>query len=205
MTIRSMFMALATLLVVAPATLRAQEEDIDFAKARKEFLAGQPRVAANTILMSSLGVRQQVGRCRDETVGSELLEAESALEKLASALRSGDVKSVKTLDEQMMKIDRALAHHHLLLVKSVIQRPRADNIPTAARDLDRLAYHFERSITLNGGKPTADQAAAIANAQQLAKEIETANAIPGTAGATVASIEKIVAPSVPVTPPPATK
>jgi len=205
MTIRSMFAALAALLVLAPATLRAQDEDIDFVKARKEFLAGQPRVAANTILMSSLGVRQQVGRCRDETVGTELLEAESSLEKLATALRNGEVKSVKTLDEQMTKIDRALAHHHLLLVKAVIQRPRADNIPTAVRDLDRLAYHFERSITLPGGKPSADQAAAIANAQQLAKEIETANAIPGTAGATVASIEKVVAPSTPVTPPPAAK
>lgn len=206
MTIRSMFVALATLLVVAPATLRAQqEEDIDFVKARKEFLAGQPRVAANTILMSSLGVRQQVGRCRDETVGSELLEAESNLEKLATSLRSGEVKSVKTLDEQMTKIDRALAHHHLLLVKSVIQRPRTDNIPTAARDLDKLAFHFERSITLTGGKLTTDQAAAVANAQQLAKDIEASNAIPGTAGATVALIEKVVAPAAPVTPPPAAK
>jgi len=197
MTIRSMFVALAAVLVVAPATLRAQDQDIDFVKARKEFLAGQPRAAANTILMSSLGVRQQVGRCRDETVGTELLEAESNLEKLATALRAGEIKNVKALDEQMVKIDRALAHHHLLLVKSVVQRPRADNIPTAAHDLDLLAYHFERSFTLVGGKPNVDQAAAIASAQQLAKEIETANAIPGTAGATIASIEKVVAPVVP--------
>lgn len=199
MTIRSVFVALATLLAVAPATLRAQDEDIDFTKARKEFIAGQPRAAANTIIMSSLGVRQQVGRCRDESVGTELLEAESNLEKLATQLRAGEVKSVKTLDEQMVRIDRALAHHHLLLVKSVVQRPRPDNIPTASRDLERLAFHFERSITLTGGKLTPDQAAAVANAQQLAKDIETSNAIPGTAGATLASIEKVVAPAAPAT------
>ncbi len=192
MTIRTVFLALATLLVAAPATLRAQEEEIDFAKARREFVAGQPRTAANSLLMASLGVRQQVGRCRDEMVGTELLNAENNLEKLATDLRSGTVKDVKTLDELLGKIDRALAHHHLLLVKEVVKRPRADNIPTAVRDLDRLAYHFERSITLSGKKLTAEQAQVVAEAQKLSKDIETTNAIPATATATLALIEKQV-------------
>ena len=192
MSIRSVFLALAALVVAAPATLRGQEEDIDFAKARREFVAGQPRAAANSLLMASLGVRQQVGRCRDEVIGSELLSAESNLEKLANALRAGSVKDVKTLDEELTKIDRYLAQHHLLLVKEVVKRPRPDNIPTSVRDLDRLAYHFERSFTLSGKKPNEEQAAAIAEAQKLAKEIETSNAIPGTASASLALIEKQV-------------
>lgn len=192
MSIRSVFLALAALVVATPVTLRGQEEDIDFAKARREFVAGQPRAAANSLLMASLGVRQQVGRCRDEVVGSELLNAESNLEKLANALRAGSIKDVKTLDAELTKIDLFLAHHHLLLVKEVIKRPRADNIPTAARDLDRLAYHFERSFTLSGKKPNEEQAVAIAEAQKLAKEIETSSAIPGTASATLALIEKQV-------------
>lgn len=192
MSIRSVFLALAALVVATPATLRSQEEDIDFVKARREFVAGQPRAAANSLLMASLGVRQQVGRCRDEVVGTELLNAENNLEKLASALRAGTIKDVKTLDAELTKIDRYLARHHLLLVKEVITRPRADNIPTAARDLDRLAYHFERSFTLSGKKPNVEQAAAIADALKLAKEIETSNAIPGTASATLALIEKQV-------------
>ncbi|MBI2406759.1 MAG: hypothetical protein HYV19_00465 [Gemmatimonadetes bacterium] len=192
MSIRSVFMALAALLVVTPAALRAQEEDIDFAKARREFVAGQPRVAANSLLMASLGVRTQVGRCRDETVGSDLLNSESSLEKLATDLRAGTVKDVKTLDATFTKIDRALARHHLLLVKAVLQRPRADNIPTAARDLDRLAYHFERSFTLSGKKLDADQAAAIETALKLSKAIETSNAIPATANADVIAIEKVL-------------
>jgi hypothetical protein len=192
MSIRSVFLALAVLLVATPAALRSQEEDIDFAKARREFVAGQPRAAANSLLMASLGVRQQVGRCRDDVVGTALLGAESSLEKLASALRAGTMKDVKALDEELAKIDRSLAHHHLLLVQEVIKRPRADNIPTAARDLDRLAYHFERSFTLSGKKPSEEQAAAIADARKLSKDIETSNAIPGTANAVVALIEKQV-------------
>lgn len=192
MSARSVFAALAVLVVAAPATLRAQEEDIDFTKARREFVAGQTRAAANTLVMASLGVRQQVGRCRDESVGTELLNAESNLEKIADDVRNGTIKDVKTLDGQLTKIDRALAQHHLLLVKAVVQRPRADNIPTAVRDLDRLAFHFERSFTLNGNKPSAEQAAAIADAQKLSKDIEASNAMPGTAGAILATIERQV-------------
>lgn len=192
MSIRSACLALAVLLLATPATLRSQEESIDFAKARREFVAGQPRAAANSLLMASLGVRQQVGRCRDQAVGSELLSAESSLEKLATALRAGTVKDVTSLDVELSKIDRFLAHHHLLLVQEVVKHPRADNIPTAAGDLDRLAYHFARSFTLSGKKPNEEQAAAIAEAQKLAKEIETSNAIPGTATATMALIEKQV-------------
>lgn len=192
MSNRSVFLAVAALVLAPPAMLCSQEEDIDFAKARREFVAGQPRAAANSLLMASLGVRQQVGRCRDNAVGAELLAAESSLEKLATDLRTGTVKDVRTLDAALTKIDLNLAHHHLLLVKDVIKRPRADNIPTAVRDLDRLAYHFERSFTLNGRRPNDEQAAAITEARGLAKEIETSNAMPGTASATLASIEKQV-------------
>lgn len=190
MSIRSVFAAFAVLLVATPGFLHSQEEDIDFAKARREFIAGQPRSAANSLLMASLGVRQQVGRCRDQTVGTELLDAESNLEKLANALRAGTVKDVKALDAAFARIDRNLAHHHLLLVKEVAVRPRADNIPTAARDLDRLAYHFERSFTLSGKKPNANQASAIAEAQKLATEIGTTNALPPTLTAALAQIER---------------
>lgn len=193
MSMRSIFAAVAALAVIAPAALRAQDE-IDFAKARREFVAGQPRATANTLVESSLGVRQQVGRCRDEVVGQELLEAESNLEKLAVALRAGNIKDVKALDAALTKIDRSLSHHYLLLVKAVLARPRPDNIPTAARDLDRSAYHYERSITLNGTKLTPEQTTALADVRKLSKDIETTNTMPGSANAVVTSFEKMVAP-----------
>jgi len=195
MSVRSLVAALAAMAVMAPATLRAQEEDIDFAKARKEFIAGQARLSANTLLTSSLGVRQQLGRCRDETVGTELLAAEDQLEKLASDLRAGSVKELRTLDLALAKIDRTLAHHHLLLVQATMKQPRADNIPVAAHDLDRAAYHFERSVTLAGGKLTDEQAAAVADIRKLSKDVETTSAFPASANATVASFLKLVVPA----------
>lgn len=193
MTIRTLIAACAVLAVMAPASLRSQEDDIDFVRARKEFVGGNPRAAANTLLASSLGVRQQVGRCRDETVGQELLDAESGLEKLAAALRAGSVKDVKALDEALIKTDRSLSHHHVLLVQAVIQRPRPDNIPTAARDLDRAAFHFERSVTLNGGKLTADQTTLLNDLRKASKDIEASNALPATLSATVKEFEKLFA------------
>lgn len=195
MSIRSLCAALAALAVIAPAAIRAQQDDdIDFLKARKEFVAGQPRATANTLLASSLGVRQQVGRCRDETVGVQLLDAESSLEKLAAALRSGTVKDVKTLDAALTKIDRSLAHHHLLLVQAVFARPRADNIPTAPRDLERTAHHFERAITLSGAKLTPEQKAVSDGLRKLAAEIEKSNAVPSTAAAELKEFEKLIVP-----------
>jgi hypothetical protein len=194
MSVRSLVAALAALAVIAPAAIRAQEGDIDFGKARKEFISGQPRLAANTLLESSVGVRQQVGRCRDDVVGAELLEAESHLEKLANDLRAGTLKDVKVLDGAMSKIDRALAHHHLLVIQTHLVRMRPDNIPVVARDLDRAAFHFERSVTLAGGKLSEEQTAAIAEVRKASKEVETTNAVPASTGALVTRFLKIVAP-----------
>jgi hypothetical protein len=194
MSVRSFCAALAVLAVVAPATIRAQEEDIDFVKARKEFVAGQPRATANTLLASSLGVRQQVGRCRDETVGVQLLDAESSLEKLAAALRAGTVKDIKTLDAALTKIDRTLAHHHLLLVQAVFARPRADNVPGVPNDLEHTAHHFQRAITLNGSKLSPEQQSVIDGLRKLATEIGASNAVPSTAAAQLKEFEKLIIP-----------
>ena len=154
MTIRSMFLAIAAALlaalILAPLMLPAQETSAEFLKARQEFVAGQLRPAANTLLMASVHVRQEVGRSHDEVVGMKLLDAEGDLEKLASALRSGSVASVKTLDQKLTAIDRLLAQHHLQRASEVIAKPHVDEMPMLARDVDRAAFHFERSITLDG-------------------------------------------------------
>lgn len=189
MSMRSLFITLAAVAVSVPAIGRAQNEEIDFARARQQFVAGQAKTAANTLLMSSLGVRQQLGRCRDEGVGAELLSAEAELEKLANGLRNGTVTSVKALDQTLNHIDRVLAQHHLQLVVPTVQHPRADNVPVASHDLTRLAFHFERSLTLGGGKPTSEQTAAINDARKLAADIDKANAIPSGAVAIIKSIE----------------
>jgi hypothetical protein len=183
MSIRRMLVALAAMAVVAPAALRAQDDDIDFATARKQFVAGQPRIAANTLLQSSLGVRQQLGRCRDDAIGAQLIEAESQLEKLATALRSGQVNGVKALDKTLKHIDHVMALHHLTMATAAIAHPRADNIPAAARDLDRAAFHFERSLVIDGTKLTTEQVALLGDVRKLITNIEASQKFPGDAGA----------------------
>lgn len=195
MSIRSVFTTLAAFVLAAPVALRAQEPEADFARARQQFVAGQPRAASQTLVMSSLAVRQQVGRCRTEDVGTKLMDAETQLEKLAAALKAGTVTSVKTLDQALMQIDRVLAQHHIQLAIEKMGRPRPDDIPIVARDIDRSAFHFERSVTLDGHALAAEQATVVADARTLVKEIETNNAIPKSAALVVAALEKMVGAS----------
>lgn len=193
MSIRTMFAALAAVVIAAPLAAPAQENDANFPKARKEFVAGQPRAAANTLLQASLAVREQVGRCRDEGVGVQLMEAESQLEKLAAALRAGSVTSVKTLDAALGKVDRVMALHHLELAVAVAAHPRPDNIPMSARDVERAAFYFERSFTLSGQKPSADQAALLDRARKLSKAIDETNTLPGDAKETLKAFAGMLA------------
>lgn len=191
MSIRSLYAALAAVLVTAPVALRAQDPEADFVRARQQFVAGQSRAASQTLVMSSLAVRQQVGRCRTEDVGTKLMDSEAQLEKLSAALKAGTITSVKMLDQALMRIDRVLAQHHAQLALEKLVRPRADDIPILARDIDRSAFHFERSVTLDGHALVADQASVIAEARALVKEIEATNAIPKTATLTVTALEKL--------------
>jgi len=192
MSIRSLYAAFAALVVAAPATLRAQEPEADFVKARQQFVAGQPRAAAQTLVISSLAVRQQVGRCRAEDVGTRLMDAEAALEKLASALQKGTVTSVKTLDQQLMQIDRVLAQHHIQLASALMARPRPSDIPVMAADINRAAFHFERSVTLDGHALAGEQASMVADVRALVKTIEATSALPQGAAAVVAAFEKML-------------
>ena len=191
MSTRSLYAALAALVVAAPSGLRAQDPVADFSQARQQFVAGQARAAGQTIMISSLAVRQQVGRCRTEDVGTKLMDAESALEKLSSALQKGTVTSVKVLDQQLKQIDRVLAQHHIQLATALMVRPRPNDIPTIGADIDRAVFHFERSVTLDGQKLAPEQASVVADTRALVKAIEAANALPQGAAAVVAAFDKM--------------
>ena len=197
MSVRTMLLALGAIVMAVPAGLRAQETDADFVLARKQFVAGQARQAANTLLASSAHVRQEIGRCRDEEVGTRLIEGEAMLDKLASQLRAGSVSSVKVLDEALVKIDQALFQNHLKLAQTGIVRPRPDDIPVLTRDIEHAAYHFERSITLTGGTLTEAQVKAVESIRKLAKEIDDTKAVPKEAKAILAAYDAVVNPSAP--------
>jgi hypothetical protein len=192
MSMRSMFVALAAVVAAAPFALRAQDSGADFSSARQQYLSGQSRQAAQTVILASLYVRQQVGRSHDETVGMKLVDAENQLEKLASGLRAGTVGTVKALDKTFNRIDLLLAQHHLQLATAGLARPRADDIPVVAHDVDLAAFHYERSITLDGHALVGDQVTATTEAHALAKEMGSTGAVPKTAPRVVATLEKLV-------------
>jgi hypothetical protein len=191
MSMRSMLVAL-TLIVATPLAMRAQQSSADFPKARQEFLAGQARQASQTLLIASVHVREEVGRSHDEAVGMRLLDAEGQLEKLATSLKAGTLGNIKSLDQALESIDRLLAQHHLQLASEGIAKPYADVIPAVAKDVERAAFHFERSITLDGHELAAEQVAAVNNARTLSKEIENTKAIPKGAANVVAALQRQV-------------
>ena len=192
MSVRTMLLALGAIVIAAPHGLRAQETDADFVLARKQFVSGQARQAANTLLASSAHVRQEIGRCRDEEVGTRLIEGEAQLDKLATQLRAGSITSVKVLDQSLVKIDVALSLNHLKLAQTGIVRPRADDIPVLSRDIEHAAYHFERSITLDGGTLSPAQVKALESMRKLAKEIDDTKAAPKEAKDILAAFEAVV-------------
>ncbi|MBI3791787.1 MAG: hypothetical protein HY275_13040 [Gemmatimonadetes bacterium] len=190
---RIVSVAILALAVAAPPAARAQDEpSAEFRDAREQFVAGHQRQAANLLLMSSLYLREQVGRSHEDATRAKLLDAESQVEKLGYAVRAGSVASVKVLDRTCMAIDRLLARHHLQMVSWVIERPRDGDVPDAARDMERAAFHFTRALTLDGSALPPEPAAAIADARALAKEIAELKAIPRRAPQVVATLERLV-------------
>jgi hypothetical protein len=183
--------AVAIACVMAPTALAAQDEPAaDFKTAHEQFAAGQLRPAANTLLRATLYIRQQVGRSRDEVLGMQLLNAEGAIEKLALGLRDGRTMSVKAFDQELIRVDRLLAQHHVQLAMGAIAHPRVDDCPVIAKDIRKGAFHYERTITLDGRTPAAEIVTLLTDVHRLATEIETTRAVPKTAAATLAVLDR---------------
>lgn len=184
---------LATCLLVPLTVPVAQAQDepaAEFKTAHEQFAAGQLRPAANTLLRATLYIRQQVGRSRDEVVGMQLLNAESELEKLALGLREGRTMSVKAFDQTLIRVDRLLAQHYVQLAVGAIAHPRADDLPVVAKDIRKGAFHYERTITLDGRAVPTEIVTLLTDVRSLAGEIETTRMVPKTAAATLAVLEK---------------
>jgi|APMI01.1.fsa_nt_gi hypothetical protein len=187
-TVSALLLALAA---ITPRVLLAQDEiAADFTAAHAQFASGQVRPAANTLIRSTLYVRQQVGRSKDEVVGMQLLSAESDLEKLAGALRGGREMTLKAFDAELQRVDRLLAQHFVQMAVGAIAHPRTEDSPLIAKDIRRGAFHYERTITLDGRTPAADIATLLSDVRTLATDIETTRSIPKSAAVTLAVFEK---------------
>ena len=77
-----------------------------------------------------------------------------------------------------------------------MRRESPDAVQTVSsvvrRNAPELAFHFERSITLDGRVLGEEQATAVSNARTLAKEIEDNRLVPKSASSVVAALQKHV-------------
>lgn len=183
-------LALAMLAWPARDVFGQNEPSADFKTVRDQFVAGQLRPAANTLLRSTLYIRQQVGRSKDEVVGMQLLTIESELEQLALTLRSGREVSLRALETELQRADRLLAQHYVQMATAALAHPRADDLPILVKDMGRSAFHYERVFTLTGRAVGAEVTTLLTEVRTLAADIERLHAIPKSAAATLALFEK---------------
>jgi len=192
MWIRSILTATLALGWVMPVSAMAQDEPpmADFPTVREQFVDGQARLAAQTLLRSTLYIRHQVGRSRDEVVGMQLLTAEGQLEKLASTLGNGRGTTLRDLEQTLAQVDRLLALHFVQTAGAALLHPRAGELPGVTRDMTRGAAHFERSFTLVGRTVGPEVAMMLADVRSVATEMETTRRIPSNTKTVLAAFEK---------------
>lgn len=194
--LRSLVVAL--LVGAAPALLGAQDgrSPADFPEARREFLAGDVRQAAHTLLLASAHLRQELGRCRDELLFDRMRAGEARLDALAARLRAGQGASVAALDAAAVATDRLLAEHHVLAAAWGVENPRHTTVATVGRDVERATFHWTRAERLDGRTPDAAAQRALDDARGLAGRLATAERIPADAGRVVAALRTVIVPPV---------
>jgi hypothetical protein len=192
MWIRSILTTSFALGCVLPMSAVAQDEPpmADFATVREQFVDGQTRLAAQTLLRSTLYIRHQVGRSKDEVVGMQLLTTEGQLEKLASAMGNGRSTGLRDLERALVQADRLLALHFVQTAGFALVRPRVDELPGVARDMKRGAAHFERSFTLVGKAVASEAAVLLADVRSVATEMETTRRVPSNTKTVLAAFER---------------
>jgi len=193
---RHRLLALAVaLLGVAQATARAQSQyQADFPVVRHQFVRGEARQAAYTLMLAAAHVRQEVGRCKDAGMGDRLLGAEARLDRLVAQLRAGEVTSVSTLDAAFAATDLVLAEHHVRLAAWGWANRRASSPAEIGHGLDRAAFHYVRGVQEEGRTLDAPTQQVVDDAQRLARQLADAERPPGETGAVIDALSRVIAP-----------
>lgn len=185
----------ALLLAAAPITTGAQARyEADFPVVRERVARGEVREAAYTLMLASAHLREEVGRCRDGTVGEKLLAAESRLDGLVATLRTGQAAPLATLDATFATADRVLAEHHVVLAAWESANLRASSVADVAHDLDRAVLHFGRGVRWQGRTMDDMEQRAVADAKRLASQLDGARSLPGETNAVIAALSRVIVP-----------
>lgn len=197
MRTRALVAAAAAALLGAVAPVASQGQDrysADFPGARRLFVEGQAQKAAYTLGVASAYVRQELGRCRDATVGERLMEAEGRIDRLVARLRVNGVGSVVTLDSAFAQTDRLLAEHYWRLAAWELANPKLVARAIVGQDIGAAASHFARSFRFSGQEMAPAAAGAVAEARRIADVIASTDAIPKEASQVLDALGRHIAP-----------
>jgi hypothetical protein len=193
---RLLMLVAALAVAAAPGETRAQSQyEANFPVVRHQFLRKDVRQAAYTLMLASAAVRQEVGRCRDEGMGTRLLAMESRLDQLTRQLRADDVSSVATLDDAFAAADRLLAEHHVRLAGWSWATPRAATRTELGRDLGAAAFHFRRALRWEGGTLDETATRAVEDAERLSARLADGASPPKETGAVIDALSRVIVPA----------
>jgi hypothetical protein len=152
-------------------TARAQTDLIGLDKVHQLFTAGQARAAGRELGSVSVEFRNEIGRCRDETIGARLMELEPKVDALASRIGNGAVTSVDELEREFVVVDRLLAANHQKLASSGWILRRFGKIEVVASDLSLAARYLVRASRWEKQPLSAEVQKAVDDALALATKL----------------------------------
>lgn len=157
--------------VLAASTASAQTDLIALDKVHQLFTSNQARAAARELSLVSVEFRNEIGRCRDESIGARLMELEPKVDALASRIGNGAVTSAGELEREFVVVDRLLAANHQKLASSGWILRRFGKVEVVASDLSLAARYLVRSAKWTQQPLAADVQKAVDDALALAARL----------------------------------
>ncbi len=159
---------------LAAPSAAAQPDLVGLEKVHQLFTSGQARLAARELSAVSVAFRGEIGRCRDESLGAKLMEAEPRIDGLVKGLNTGTLTSTAVLEQEFVVIDRLLAQNHQQLAATQWGLRRFGGVDIVAKDLALAARYVVRAARwANTPLPAPLQQAvndALATADRVAAE-----------------------------------
>lgn len=157
--------------VLANSAASAQTDLIALDKVHQLYTSNQARAAARQLSEVSVEFRNEIGRCRDESIGARLMELEPRVDALASRLGNGAVTNVAELDREFVVIDRLLAANHQRLAASGWSLRRFGKVEVVGNDLSLAARYLARAGKWTQQPLSADVQKAVDDALALSAKL----------------------------------
>lgn len=157
--------------VLVASTAAAQTDLIALDKVHHLFTSDQARAAARELSLVSVEFRNEIGRCRDESIGARLMELEPRVDALASRLGNGAVTNVAELEREFVVIDRLLAANHQRLAASGWSLRRFGKVEVVGSDLSLTARYLVRANSWTQQPLTPDLQKAVDDALALSAKL----------------------------------